>query len=404
MNGHILVIFCGVAILAGLLMPAAGAVEPLWTEAVTGSGELSCLVISADGSTIVAGGDKLIALSRDGRKLWTGWSGTRLAISRDGNYLVTSRDTTVRLISGTGTMLWDESLTVPVAELAMLPDASLIAAAGGTRVRIINTTGSGFRQNTSIAARHIRFFQKGDRLVITTKTGVQTSNLTLFSEWADTNVSQEFVEVAGDGSSFVTVTNNRVRLYARDGSQQWERALPGGNALAFAYSRDGSTIVVGRDDNTIEVLDGNGTHLWTEHAPYWVTSVAVSDDGTTIAAGSLDKTLLVYDRAGTELGSSTTKNPIKAGSVVVSGDGSVIAVVDSSTVYGFSRSQFTGPVTPPATPGAPLITTTTDTTTSVTPMHPAITTPPVRTTQASLSPALPFAVLAFLSLWRMKKT
>src|SRR5512133_1360933 len=130
MNRHSLMILCGLAILAGLLMPAAAAVDPLWTEAVTGSGELSCLVISADGSTIVAGGDKLIALSSDGRKLWTGWSGTRLAISHDGKYLVTSRDTTVRMISGTGAMLWDESLTVPVADLAMLPDASLIAAAG----------------------------------------------------------------------------------------------------------------------------------------------------------------------------------------------------------------------------------------------------------------------------------
>ena len=67
--------------LAGLLTPAAAAVDPLWKEAATTSGELSCLVISADGSTIVAGGDQLIALSRDGRKLWTGWSGTRRRIS-----------------------------------------------------------------------------------------------------------------------------------------------------------------------------------------------------------------------------------------------------------------------------------------------------------------------------------
>jgi len=356
MNGQCLVILCGVVFLAGLLVPAAAAVDPLWIESATTSGELSGLVISADGSTIVAGGDQLIALSRDGRKLWTGWSGNRLAISRDGKYLVTSRDTTVRMISGTGTMLWDEPLTVPVAELVMLPDASLIAAAGGTRVRIINTTGSGFRQNTSIAASHIRFFPKGDRLVITTKTGVQTSNLTLLSEWADTNVTQEFIEVVGDGSSFVTVTNNRVRQYTRDGSLQWERALPGGNALSFACSHDGSTIVVGRDDNSIEVLDGNGTQLWTGRAPSWVTSVAVSDDGNTIAAGSLGKTLLVYDRAGTNLGSSTTKNPIKAGSVVVSGDGSVIAAVDSSAVYGFSLSQFTQPPATAVTKAEPPVT------------------------------------------------
>jgi WD40 repeat protein len=216
-------------------------------------------------------------------------------------------------------------------------------------------------------------------------------------------VSQEFVEVAGDGSSFVTVTNNRVRQYSRDGSLQWERAVPGGNALSFAYSRDGSTIIVGRDDNTIEVLDGNGTQLWTGRAPYWVTSVAVSDDGNTIAAGSLDKTLLVYDREGTLLGSSTTKNPIKAGSVVVSGDGSVIAAVDASTVYGFSRSQFTGPATPPATPGAPLvplITTTAIPTTTPVQMVPSGTVTP----RSPLCPAISVTAFGLLLLCRPKKT
>jgi WD40 repeat protein len=402
MNGQCLVILCGVALLAGLLMPAAVAVDPLWTEAATTPGELSCIVISADGSTIVAGGDQLIALSRDGRKLWSGWSGSRLAISRDGKYLVTSRDTTVRLISGTGSMIWDEPLTVPVSELVMLPDASLIAAAGGTRVRLINTTGSGFRQNTSIAASHIRFFPRGDRLVITTKSGIQTSNLTLISEWADTNVSQEFVEVAGNGSTFVTVTNNRVRQYTRAGSLQWERALPGGNALSFAYSRDGSTIVVGRDDNTIEVLDGNGTQLWTAHAGYWVTSVAISDDGNTIAAGSLDKTLGVYGRAGTRLGTSSTKNPIKAGSVAMSGDGSVIAAVDAAAVYGFSRSQFTGPVTTTVTAETtpvPL-----NTTAAIPAATPVQTVPSgTGTTRSALSPAVILTAFSLLLICRLKK-
>jgi WD40 repeat protein len=387
-----------------VLLPVASATDPLWTEKATTSGELSCVVISADGSTIVAGGDQLIALSRDGRKLWTGWSGTHLAISRDGNYLVTTRDQAVRMISGTGTMLWDTSIEVPVTDLSMTPDTALIAAGGGDRVRLINGTGASFRQNKSILVNHIRLFPEGNQLVFTSKNGIQTSNLTLFSEWADTNVTQDLVEVAADGSSFVTVTNNRVKLYTRDGRMQWEHVLSGGNALGFAYSRDGSTIVIGRDDNTIEVLDGDGTRLWTAHASYWVTSVAVSDDGNTIAAGSLDKTLSVYDHAGTKLGSATTSNPIKAGSVAVSGDGSMIVAVDASTVYGFSRSQFTQPVTPVVTTTVPPVTSLAPATTSVTPLHSAVTTPLLRTTQASLSATLPFAVLALLYLGRSKQS
>jgi len=405
MNRDCRILLCGTVILTCLLVPAVSAVEPLWTESATTSGELSCIVISADGSTIVAGGDQLNALSRDGRKLWTGWSGSHLAISRDGNYIITSRDQTVRMISGGGTMLWDTSLEVPVTDLSMTTDAALIAAAGGDRVRLINGTGTGFRQNASIIVHHIRLFPAGDGVVITTNKGILTSNLTLFSEWTDTNVTQDLVEVDAGGSSFVTVTNNRVRFYTRDGDLLWERALPGGNALDFAYSRDGSTIVVGRDDNTVQALDRNGTLLWTDRASYWVTSVAVSDDGSTIAAGSMDKTLSVYDRAGTKLGSSTLKNAIKSHSVAVSGDGSVIAATDGSGVYGFSRSQFTQPVTMAATPGETPV----PVTTTAQPLPSATTTLPpapsgTATPQAALSFALPLGGLALILIFRSRNS
>ena len=403
MNCHSLVILCGLVILTGLFVPAANALDPLWTQPATTSGELSGVVISADGSTIVAGGDQLIALSRDGRKLWTGWSGTYLAISRDGNYILTSRDQTVRMISGSGTMLWDMPLGVPVTDMTMTPGASLIAAGGGSQVRIISGSGTGLRQNSSIPVNHIRLFPDGDRVVITTKNGIQTSNLTLYSEWADTNMTQDLVEVAADGSSFVSVTNNRIRLYTRDGSLQWERSLPGGNALAFAYSRDGSTIVVGRDDNTVQALDRNGTLLWTDRASYWITSVAVSDDGNTIAAGSMDKTLSVYDRAGTKLGSFTAKNPIKARSVAMSGDGSVIAAVDASAVYGFLRSQFTGPLITAVPPSQATVTTPAPAMTYPATPSPAVATP-ATTTQAAVPLVIPLAGLALLFLCRSRHT
>jgi WD40 repeat protein len=403
MNGHSHLILCGLVILTILLVPVASAIDPLWTHAAATSGELSCVVISEDGSTIVAGGDQLIALSRDGRKLWTGWSGSPLVISREGNYLLTSRDQNVRLFSGSGTLLWEMSLGDYVSELTMTTDGSLLAAGGGNRVRLISASGAAFRQNTSIPVNHIRFLPEGDRVVITTKNGIQASNLTLFSEWTDTNMTQNLIEVAADGSSFVTVTNNRIRLYTRDGNLQWNRALPGGNALAFAYSRDGSTIVVGRDDNTVSVLDRDGTLIWTARAAHWITSVAVSDDGNTIAAGSMDKTLSVYDRGGTKLGSFTAKNPIKTRSVAVSGDGSVIALVDVSAVYGFSRSQFTQPVTAAVTTTAipsPVITPFPSATAPSASSSPTI--PPATTIPAAIPLSIPLAGLLILLIIRSR--
>ena len=119
--------------------------------------------------------------------------------------------------------------------------------------------------------------------------------------------------------------------------------------------------MLGRDDNTVRVLDRNGTLLWTAKAGNWVTSVDVSDDGSTIVAGSMDRNLYVFDRAGNRLGTFTADAPIKSRSVGVSGDGSVIAAADLTAVYGFSRSQFEQPVTtaPPTTVPATTLPTTT---------------------------------------------
>jgi WD40 repeat protein len=397
MNCQNRLILIGMIIMACLLVPAVSAVEPLWTVAATTRGELSTVVISADGSTIIAGGDQLIALTRDGTKLWTGWSGSRLVISQDGKYLLTARDQNARMISGTGTMLWDQWLEAPVTDLSMTPNASLIAAGGANRLRLISPSGSGIRQNVTMPVlNHFRLFPDGRQIVITSTRGIHTSNLTFFSEWTDANVTQDYVEVAGDGTSFVTVTNNRVRFYTRDGQLEWERALPGGNAMGFAYSRDGSTIVVGRDDNTVTVLNRDGNLLWTAQAAGWVTSVAVSDDGNTIVAGSMDRTISVYDRAGTKLGAATAKSQIKSGSVAVSGDGSVIAATDGSAVYGFSRSQFTQPATTMPTT-APAVTTPAPATTPVTLTYAAVTTP-ATTPKAALFPAIPFGALILFVL------
>jgi WD40 repeat protein len=374
MNCHSLAAALMVTGLLCLLMPGAVAAEPLWTHPASTSGELSGVVISADGSTVVAGGDQLVSLSRDGMKRWTGWSGTRLVISSDGNRLLTLRDQTIRMIDGTGTMLWSDSLGVPVSDIDMTPDASLVLAGGGSRVRVMNGTGTGFRYNHTIYVSRLRFLSGGNDIVFVSKLGVQRSNLTLLMEWEDLNVTQDMVEAPDGGSFFVTVTNNRVRKYTADGEYLWDSRLPGGNALGFALSGDGSTIVVGRDDNTLMVLDTDGNVLWSDKAANWITSVAVSRDGNTIAAGSIDRTLLVYDRAGNRLGSFTAKYPFRARSVAVSVDGSLIAATDGSAVYGFSRDQFTLPA-PPA-PSPMVVTETTGS-------------PPPAATTAASSPAVP---------------
>jgi WD40 repeat protein len=256
-----------------------------------------------------------------------------------------------------------------------------------------------------MSVNHIRIMPSGDQILITTSKDVQLSDLTLLSEWSDTSSTQDLIAVATDGSSFVTATYNRVRMYNGSGNLLWDKKFSGGNAEALAYSRDGSTIVIGMDDNTVQVLNHKGMQIFTANATNWITSVAVSDDGNTIAAGSLDKKLYVYNHAGTRLGTFTTKGAIKFNSVAMTRDGSLIVVVDGSAVYGLLRSSFIPVETPEDTITVPFPETTPEMTTSgkVTTRIPTLPTPypsAGETPEAALPPAVPLMALVLLFLCR----
>lgn len=415
MNYSYVALICGVALLLCLVVPASCAVSPLWREAGPTSSELEGVVISADGSTILVGGDLVISLTPEGRKRWAGWSATSLAISNNGDYILASKGQDLRLISGAGTLIWEKPMGITLTDLSMTPDASTIAATGGGRVMLMRLSGGNIASNSTLAVNHIRIMPGGDRVLITTNNNVQLSNLTLIPEWSDPNSTQNLIALAPDGSTFVTAAANRVRMYSGTGKLIWDKKFAGGIAQALAYSRDGSLIVIGMDDNSLQVLNHYGTSLWTATAANWITCVAVSDDGNTIAAGSLDKKLSVYNRAGTRLGTFTAQSAIKFNSVAMTGDGSLIVVVDETAVYGFLRSSFTGGTPEESitgtSPGTTVETVTTllpvTTTRKVTTRIPTIPTPRPTASETPETPlplAVPLAALGLLLLCRSKKT
>jgi WD40 repeat protein len=410
------ILLCGVALLLLLAGPAACATTPLWVEDATVGGELSGVVISADGSSIVTGGDQLISLTRDGRKRWSGWSGTSLDISSQGDYILTSRGTVVRLISGAGTLLWDKNMEIAVKDISMAPDLSLIAAAGGGKVRTLTFSGEGIASNETLTINQVRIMPSGNRVLITTSRGAMLLDQKLMPEWEDTNSSQNLVAIAPGGSLFVTATSNRVRMYTGNGSIVWDKRYPVGDVQALAWSRDGSTIILGLNENVV-ALNRYGAQLFMANATDWITSVAVSDDGNTIAAGSLDKTLYVWNHAGSMLGTFKVKNAIRPNSVAVTGDGQLIVLVAQSAVYAFSRSSFTegtattGTVTGTITETAEeSITTTTlplTTTRKITARATTLPTPyPVESSaaEAALPPLIPVAALLLILLLCRKGT
>jgi WD40 repeat protein len=328
----------GLLLLACILMPAGQAADPLWIVPASPGEELSTVAISHDGSTIVAGGDQLIALSHDGKKLWSAWSGTRIDMSDDGSYLVTSQGPTVRLFSGQGIMLWDQSAGSAITGISIAPDASMVAASAGSTVQSWYNSGAGLGRNVTGIVRDIRISPVKDQIIVATSSELQSFNLSYVPNWYDDTISPGSLAMSGDGTGIVIPNGNRIRMYHGSGTLLWERAYPGGSIIALAYSRDGSTIIAGRDDGTVLALDRAGEMLFSANAGYWATSVAVSDNGSTIATGSIDNQVRVFDREGSVLQEYRTANPVKSRSVAVSGDGSLVVAVDSSAVYGFYRS------------------------------------------------------------------
>jgi WD40 repeat protein len=394
-----------ILVLSCILIPAGQAVDPLWTVPSSPGVELSEIAISHDGSTIVAGGGQLIALSQEGKKLWAGWSGTTLDLSQDGRYIVTSQGQIVRLFTRQGTMLWDQSLGNGVAGLSISPDARIIAAGGGNSVQSWYNSGSGLGTNVTETVHDIRLSPVKDQVIVATAKALRSFNMSFVPNWYDDTISPGIVEISGDGTGIVIPNGNHVRMYHGSGTLLWDRSFPGGTIISLAYSYDGSTIVAGRDDTTFLILDRDGKLLFTGHAGAWVTSVGVSDDGSTIATGSIDNQVRVFNRQGTLLGAYQTESPIKSRSVAVSGDGSLIVAVDLSNVYGFSMSQFTVPVAPPTPAGSGNASTGTvhDNATSVTTVPGAKIVPSfsenvsVRATGTTRSPGFPW-ILALASL------
>ena len=399
-------------LLTCITITVAQAVEPLWIVNTSPGLELKTVSISADGSLIVAGGDQLVGISRDGKKLWAGWDGELVEIDRDGKYILTSQGTFVRLFDPNGASLWDQTFSGTVTDISITPDGLMIAAGSGSSVKSWYNSGVGLGSNTTDKVKHIRVSPAKDQIIVSTEPALRSFNLSYVPIWSDDEVSPDLMELSADGTHIVTTLGNWIWFHHGSGKRIWEKHIQGGSILSLAFSRDGSTIVAGQDDNTITVLDSNSTVLWTAHAGSWVTSVGVSDNGSVIVAGSMDKTLYVFDRKGTLLGTFQATGVLKSRSVGISGDGSRIVAVDGTNVYGFSGSQFSRP-TPTGTSGATIIPSTIPANKTLTPVStPSLiatsqsgtvqtVVPPVpATTQKSGIPwilsLIPVAVIAFI--------
>jgi WD40 repeat protein len=342
------VLFLFGILLSVIVVLPAMAVQPSWTIAAAPGQEFSSVVISADGSTIVAGGDQLAVVSANGTKLWAAWSGAALDVSGNGRYIVTSQGPAVRLFDRNGFLLWDQSPGPTVRSVSITPDGLMIAAGGGSTIESWHNSGSGLGLNYTETVRSIRISPARDQIIVSTNNALRAFNISLVPRWYDDTISPGSIGISGDGTRIVVQNGNHVRMYHGGGTLLWDRQIPGGNIIALVYSRDGSTVVVGRDDNTVVSLDREGNLLWTATMSAFAGGVATSDNGSVTAAGTVDNNLYVYDQTGSTPETFRAHGPLKSSCVAVSGDGSLIAATDGLNLYGFERSLFLSPVLTPA--------------------------------------------------------
>ncbi|MHC5937318.1 nSTAND1 domain-containing NTPase [Nostoc sp.] len=318
-------------------------------------GNVSSVAISADGETIVSGGN-------DGTvRLWNlqgqtlaeplrGHEGNVLsvAISADGETIVSGGyDGTVRLWN-----LQGQTLAEPlrghegcVNSVAISADGETIVSGGndGT-VRLWNLQGQtlaeplrGHEGNVLSVA----ISADGETIVSGGNDGtVRLWNLqgqTLAEPLRGHKGVVYSVAISANGQTIVSGGNDRtVRLWNLQG-QTLAEPLRGheGNVLSVAISADGQTIVSGADDGTVRLWNLQGQTLAEPLRGHqgWVYSVAISADGQTIVSGGDEGTVRLWNLQGQTLAEPLRGHEDGVYSVAISADGqTIVSGGDDGTV------------------------------------------------------------------------
>ncbi|MHC5775663.1 nSTAND1 domain-containing NTPase [Nostoc sp.] len=316
---------------------------------------VSSVAISADGETIVSGGnDGTVRLwNLQGQTLAEPLRGhegyvSSVAISADGETIVSGGyDGTVRLWN-----LQGQTLAEPlrghegsVNSVAISADGETIVSGGndGT-VRLWNLQGQtlaeplrgheGYVSSVAISA-------DGETIVSGGNDGtVRLWNLqgqTLAEPLRGHKGVVYSVAISANGQTIVSGGNDRtVRLWNLQG-QTLAEPLRGheGSVMSVAISADGQTIVSGADDGTVRLWNLQGQTLAEPLRGHqgWVYSVAISADGQTIVSGGDEGTVRLWNLQGQTLAEPLRGHEDGVYSVAISADGqTIVSGGDDGTV------------------------------------------------------------------------
>lgn len=404
------------ACLAGTASAASLGIE--WKERPYTDNPFSGVQFSDDGNFVFATGDQLMLRSWDGSKKWGGRAGNVAALSGNGEFVTTGIGPALVLLDKTMVDNWTRNMNGEIRAVAISKNAGFVISADSTgNYNAWAKNGEFLGRTTDDPVLQIAFSPTENIIAATTEKGVRIFSPIFNKVVAENKTGSIYhdVLISPDGKTVLFFGMNRLVSYTATGTKNWEETPTTDAILDLACTYDGSLIVLGSKDGTVQALDRYGKTRWTYKAGQWVNAVDVTKDATFIAAGGLDGTIYLIDRSGTLMTKKQLDTNIRPRSVAISPDGKRIAVADQINLYGLTVmgdaapgefETFTPPPLDPArsrdTPATTAVTTSTPVTTEPVPA----TTAPVATTPQSPA-GLPIILGAWaaaaLALWVIRR-
>lgn len=297
------------------------------------------LMFSSDGSKIFAGGSQMFLRSWDGELHWGGRPGFIATMSTDGNYVAYGAGKSLGLLYKDGFENWTRNMDGEVTAVAVSGDGTYVISVDNKgNINTWDINGDLYARNTTNRVKQIAISPLNTLVVATTDSGLQFFTPALNPVWSDTKNGTIDTDIffSNDGSTIITSGGKRVSSHTKTGKLNWMNDVTRNAIIGMACSYDGSVIVIGSQDGTVQAMDRYGTVHWTYPVGQWTNSVAVSQDAKVIVAAGIDRNLYVLDHSGKLQAKKLMDTIIQPKSLAVSADGRRIVVADEHTLYGLT--------------------------------------------------------------------